>query len=192
MSTSASSRPPSPTRQQLDELDALLERMLALPVNKLDEEAALSDDVSSNIQQPREKTKRDEPTPAPATSRVALEQAPAVPSPLPSASAPPLPLGEGRGEGRFPEREKSERRRSLGRSLREDVSQRVPEPRRCSWWLWPLLLINAAFFACSDRLGAPGRWLRRPRGRAFLGIIGLLLLLAAVLLFLFDLIAWTW
>jgi hypothetical protein len=56
MSTSLSPRSPGPsehpTRQQLDELDALLQRMLALPVNQA------GDDVTAEIDAPR-------PAPAP-------------------------------------------------------------------------------------------------------------------------------
>ncbi len=50
MSTSLSRRPASavhPTRQQLDDLDALLKRMLDLPVNRLEDEA---DDDEANSQ----------------------------------------------------------------------------------------------------------------------------------------------
>jgi hypothetical protein len=45
MTTSVSPRPASvhPTRQQLDELDALLQRMLDLPVNQVDESAAAAE-----------------------------------------------------------------------------------------------------------------------------------------------------
>jgi hypothetical protein len=58
MSTSTSRRSPSsvhPTRQQLDDLDALLKRMLDLPVNRLEDE---SDDDEDAAPPPAEKEAR--------------------------------------------------------------------------------------------------------------------------------------
>ena len=49
-------------------------------------------------------------------------------------------------------------------------------------WLRPLVWLNRFFDRHTYRLGALGRWLRRPAGRAVLGWTGLLLLAAAAVL----------
>lgn len=90
MSATESSRPPAPvasTRQQLDELDALLQRMLELPVNQLDPDT------------PRPRTAR--PIPAPPEARPASVEPRIVkevvaepetePQARPTPAAPSLP-----------------------------------------------------------------------------------------------------
>ena len=72
MTTSVSTRSPgtlNPTRQQLDELDALLQRMLELPVNKLDD---------------TEQEAAEEPT----------DEPPPPVQPTPSPTLDPLPLSQ--------------------------------------------------------------------------------------------------
>src|SRR5436309_3247602 len=72
MSASLSSRSKTtavhPTRQQLDELDALLRRMLELPVNQIDEELAAA----------REDARQPRPVPPPPAVEEAPQSAPAV------------------------------------------------------------------------------------------------------------------
>ncbi len=89
MTTSVSTRSPgtlNPTRQQLDELDALLQRMLELPVNKIE-----------NTQQSEEEEAADEPPPpalpTPSLPRV-KETRPATPpvSYMVVETATPRPL----------------------------------------------------------------------------------------------------
>jgi hypothetical protein len=99
MSTIVSTRTPgtlNPTRQQLDELDALLKRMLELPVNQLDdtddEEAEeVADDLASPpsfLSPPKERESRNRPMEskpaAPPVSYMVVETA--SPRPLPAAS----------------------------------------------------------------------------------------------------------
>ena len=86
MSTSLSPRPSGhPTRQQLDELDALLQRMLALPVNQA------GDDVTAEI----DASPRPAPAPRPApvsyrTPDYAEDGAPAEDAPAAPAAPPRL------------------------------------------------------------------------------------------------------
>jgi hypothetical protein len=85
MSTTVSTRTPgalSTARQQLDELDALLKRMLELPVNRLDE----TDESEEIDEPPPAPAVRDmEPTPAsPPISYMVVETA--SPRPIPPAS----------------------------------------------------------------------------------------------------------
>jgi hypothetical protein len=100
MTTSVSTRAAgtlNPTRRQLDELDALLQRMLELPVNKIDEEEQAENEESllalhhpsSVLDSPLEDDERaiedggQEPT-APPASYVVIETA--SPRPVPPAS----------------------------------------------------------------------------------------------------------
>lgn len=49
------------------------------------------------------------------------------------------------------------------------------------WWLWPLVVLNFPFEACTYLLGPLGRWLRSRWGRALAGWLGLALLLTALI-----------
>src|SRR6185437_8783145 len=98
MSTSVSTRSPgtlNPTRQQLDELDALLKRMLELPVNQLDDSADEAEDVAEELASPpavippperRESRKRPMETKSAESPVSYMVVETASPRPLPAAS----------------------------------------------------------------------------------------------------------
>jgi uncharacterized coiled-coil protein SlyX len=82
MTTSVSTRTLgtlNPTRQQLDELDALLQRMLELPVNKVEDA------------QPSEAEDQAEETPPPPAPARASAPPPPLPSPIANAPGSPRP-----------------------------------------------------------------------------------------------------
>jgi hypothetical protein len=219
MSSPLPPRPAHPTRQQLDELDALLRRMLDVP-----ESAAAA---------PAPPEGPPAPPPGPAVSYRVIQQA--APSP-PGADAPPEeeqwvplrsawqpsphtwgPLAEswqqaqaGRGtpapprvEAPPPPPAPPAREGAIPPPIIRPVSgfvQRLPEPTGpeapggppVSRWLLPLVWCNRAFDALTAPLGAPGRWLRGRTGRAVLGAVGLVCLAAAVARAVADGIGWTW
>ncbi len=180
MATSA----PQPTRQQLDDLDALLQRMLALPVDPSDEpappepppepEPAYQDTLAA----PPGNMIVADPLPVAMPSRPVLRPAPPVPLPVLN----PLPPAERRSPVLPP----PDQPRSPLQAL---IASRPPQPPLV---LRPILWLNRRFDGLAFGLGTPGRWLRRPVGRTALGILGLLLLAAAVVLALRDRIDWTW
>jgi hypothetical protein len=150
MSRPASQPPASAslTRQQLDELDQLLQRMLQLPVNHLDEPPG-----------------RGAPPPAAAASAPAREAGPAPPAsekPTPAVSMPPV----------RPAPPPAPMRPPLGPAP-------SPPPAPVAWWLRALYRSNDLFDRAAGQLGAPGRWLCRPAGRAVLGWTGVAFLAAA-------------
>jgi hypothetical protein len=155
-----------PTRQQLDDLDALLQRMLALPVNPA-----------------------DEPLPPPA-GNVVLSDPMRAATPVAHApgSAVPLPLLNPvpPAERRPPVLPPPDRILSPRQAL---LASRPPAPPLI---LRPILWLNRRFDGFAFALGTVGRWLRRPTGRTLLGLLGLLLLAVAVALVLLDQIGWTW
>ena len=172
--------PAHPTRQQLDELEALMQRMLELPVNHLDEDSASPLDntpaavlpasppwtgalpASEAIREPR----FDLPAPSPAP---AVEE-PIHQEELPGA-APVTMLPAG-----------LKRRKSIARLFR---------PRTFTL-LQPLLWINRVFDRTVGRLGRPGRWLRSAAGRTLLGWIGLACLAGALALGVLESLGWGW
>ena len=214
MSTPAS---PSPTHQQLDELDALLQRMLELPVNPLDEDLVITAPPPEPVptMSPAEKVVAM-PLPLVAASALA-EQLPAE-SHRPNLPSPPVAGGEGpgvRGVGASTPSPPAPLPRSGGEGREvlfvsskpqaaETAAPRDPKPMTPAHsytptpslphsprWLRLLIESNRIFDRGMARLGRPGRWLRRPRGRALLGWTGLLFLAAALTLVLLDWIGWT-
>jgi hypothetical protein len=231
MSTSSTPRPASParpghpTRQLLDELDALMQRMLALPVEQLDDEPqAKPDDVATT---PTAADLAAEPLPteedeakvddvaeeeplsrenAPAencASPAALAEAPSeVPCPLPSEpdldriipASPEVLEALGRRPPPEPERKRDARPLqplpfalpSLPHVLSDSRMTAAPG------WLRPILWSNRVFDRCTAWFGPPGRWLRGPRGRAFVGWLGLGILVGGLVWLLVNEIGWTW
>jgi hypothetical protein len=173
--------PAHPTRQQLDELEALMQRMLELPVNHLDDDARPPLD---NIP-PAAVLPASPPWPGPLADSEAIREprldflpaSPGLPVDQPSHreeqpavlpfAMPPAGL---------------KRRKSIGRLFRP----------RTVILLRPLLWINRVFDRTVGRLGRPGRWLRGAAGRTLLGWIGLLCLAGALALGVLDLLGWSW
>jgi hypothetical protein len=171
---------PPPTRQQLDDLDALLQRMLALPVNPSDEPpesppeplSPPAGNVVLDDSPPVLPPPKAPPPPRPPVHAVAVPLPVLNPVPLAERRPPVLPP---------PDRPVSPRQALI-------ASRPAPEPLL----LRPILALNRLFDTVALGLGSPGRWLRRPTGRTLLGLIGLLLLAAAVACVLVTRIGWTW
>jgi hypothetical protein len=187
-----------PTRQMLDELDALMERMLALPIGDV-EPAAPPDGGPPNARHtptlaakltllpaPSDEPPLDAPhsgtnpshLPTVAIIRSAtaglppsLETAAPTPEPLASHVVPPpmVPSAD---------------------ALRTEVPE--PPATLAGWLILPLLWGNRLFDLGTVLLGEPGSWLRSPGGRGVLGVAGLLLLAAACVWLMRDWLGWTW
>jgi hypothetical protein len=178
---------PSPTRQQLDELDALLQRMLALPVapsaeadqpvdpppatetsppvlisSPAGEEFGVRTLALIHLRSAGPETPPQAIVPSPSRDETAL--VPTVPAPAPEqpVAEEPVPVSP------------------------------APERRPLPWGLRPVVWVNRGFDFCAGCLGAPGRWLRRPWGRTLLGLVGLLLLAGAVGWIVLDWMGWPW
>jgi hypothetical protein len=209
MSTPAPPRTPAAvhlSRQQLDELDALLQRMLALPVNRLEDDLftgvetpaparptasttglATSDrlgwtSLPSEAQSRRASTVAD---PRPARTSEAAEETSGlggvsfVPA-GPAVAQPPLDPPPADEPGR-----PDEVAASVEHGASTILDREAPPP---AYRIRLLLWANGSFDRATIPLGAPGRWLRGRWGRAVLGGIGLLLWALALA---FVLAAWT-
>jgi hypothetical protein len=170
------------TRQQLDELDALIQRMLALPVeapgdfgelpiketakeNSSDNMPAFSEANCPPITpvspvSPQEK--RESLSHSPENPSVENEAPASVPNLQPANQAPAT------------------------------ISVQVARRARPRWPMYLLHGINLAFDQAAGWFGPPGHWLRGPSGRAVLGWSGLLLLAAAFAWLVWDGLGWTW
>jgi hypothetical protein len=191
---------PSPndlTRQQLDELDTLLQRMLSLPLNPAD--------GGTPTPAPATSWRVDPPAPAaaPAPHIAApplppdppMARAPVVaepirpprpapmpppnppattgafnPAPPPRAPAPPAAVPEPRFEPPSPFEEMAPVRPEPA-AVREEESSPVPVA------LWPLVALNWTVDLLLGLLGPPGRFLRSGIGKYLLGLAGLALLI---------------
>jgi hypothetical protein len=219
MSSPPPPRPAHPTRQQLDELDALLQRMLepdSAPEPPVEGPPAPPPGpaVSYRIIQPAAEAPAapaaDTPKPGeeqwvplrstwqpsphtwgPLAQSWQQAQAARGAPPVPPPAAPPAQPPALAPEAASPP--------PIIRPVSGFV-QRRPEPTDAealaappvSRWLRPLVWCNRGFDALTAPLGAPGRWLRGRRGRTVLGAVGLLCLAAAVARAVADGIGWTW
>src|SRR5262249_7028059 len=197
------SGPSSPTRQLLDELDALMQQMLRLPVNQLEEDAA-AEKVSARQEgkapaEPQQAVPADaspsrapEPVRTPPPVQVRFEPLPAEDPPAaepppatvsleipPAGLNPPVPLPTALAA-----------LRPVPLSAADTAAPQTTEPSR--GWLAPVVGLNAAFDRCTLCLGTPGSWLRGDRGRKILGWLGLALLGVAAARVLLGWMGWTW
>jgi hypothetical protein len=267
MATSLSQQPASnPARQQLDELDALLQRMLDLPVQYDEQPAAEEPPASSHTEQELEsepvETEQAEPirVPRPPVSytvsemisaplstgqqqssatdseeqrekprstptneqssedetwvpfRSSWQPSPQTWQPLaetwqkgraaqmpqsaatsgpaapPEAASPTAPAEDG---AEPPRRHHEVAEETLFQRRRPRPRETVVEPP-VGRFLTSLIWCNKIFDYCLTPLGTPGAWLKGPRGRSILGLIGLMSLGAAVLKTALDRMGWTW
>jgi hypothetical protein len=181
------------TRQMLDELDALMERMLALPVNDLDEAAqtplprpTLSATLTV-IDAPDAETQEPPPTAEPLVNLAYLQET----SDGEPASAATQQLSETPDNGltapSYPWGVVT------APSVAEAAVAPLKRPRRsfAGWVLSPVIAFNRGFDGWLERFGFVGAWFRRPSGRLALGIAGLGMLASAIAWFLYDLASWT-
>jgi hypothetical protein len=207
MATPTRPQPSSPVRpilEQLDELEALMQRMLALPVNQLEGEAGTVADTSTDPTPPLARS-RDlgRATPGPTPTGPGLRQAPeeAVRLPNNNVPAPALPPGTVRsrtdnadGQAGGPQALPPARRTSetfsnpWSTDAERQASQRPEE--LAGFRFRPLMWVNQAFDRCTSRLGPLGPGVRGPRGRAVIGWAGLLLLAAALTWAVLDWTGW--
>ncbi len=212
MSSSPAPRSPGPsasgsTRQLLDELDALMQRMLELPVNQLDDDPTPPTNTvlapTTTAPPAAEETPSDgdgqaarpslaEPSRAPdgelAPVRRVIAHPPTSfptephrveePSARTETSALPAPA-------KAPSARPAD---SAGRGAAPPAHGSAPPWRhratgavrgRGTRWL---LGCNRAFECCTSWMGGPGRWLRGPAGRTTLGWVGLALWTVALTL----------
>ena len=175
--------PNDPTRQLLDELDALMERMLALPVDDPGGAEPLPPPRSHLWREPAVPPVSSIELPPPLTTRLESMQPTATPesAPPPTAAATttsPPPI-------------RTSPRWSPKTVLEGGSDAPLPELRTV-WWVRPLLWSNRAFDRATLQLGTIGRWLRGETGRIVLGWTGLALLLLALTFLVCDVCGWSW
>lgn len=153
---------------QLDELEALMQRMLAVPAH------------------PGE----DAPEPAEATSAERPAAEPVSPRP-PEAAGPPQLFANGTPSPLAPRQEPAPRDEEQGKPApppwrepsRPAIALPWVAPARAvprQGWRRPLLWIDAGFERWTHALGPAGRCLAGDAGRAVLGTLGLLLVAGAL------------
>jgi len=206
---------PNSTRQMLDELDALMERMLALPVNDLADQAPVVPQPLSAkvtvVETPQATVEAPGPAPAPATgSGMVL---------VGRLSAPPSYTTEMEEVKPRPKKRDKELKPASEQIMEKQANlwteslpspdeilpplvvkpapvevKRFPRKRRSlsGVALQTLMWINQVYDRGTLVLGPLGRWLRGVQGRKLLGLIGLGLLALAALWLLHDWLGWNW
>jgi hypothetical protein len=192
-----------PTRQQLDELEALMQRMLSLPVSEGEEPAAPpappEPKSRAAVLPPRLRAIPDPPpwddaapvndVPPPSPRLIARPVEVRAPRGL-AAAAPPVVHSERvsieEEIANVPEMPATQTAEpdlaAVPQQPRPRVKPRIAAKRHLVarepeelWWLAPLVWTNHAFDRCTLRLGSSGRWLRGARGRSWIGWSGILL-----------------
>jgi len=196
MSTPAPSSPSlHPTRRQLDELDALMERMLELPVNPAGEEAKNPSSAEPTLPESADGSPFAEFSPGGMASYQTEESDASVTNPegtfgsLNSSKENGAPSISDNAPFRFGQQSSLEvngGNTAAAFSRRAGVADDGPPPRL---WLWPVVGVNQVYDALMGGLGSPGRILRGT-GRAWLGWIGLLMLAGALAWGVFDWLHW--
>jgi hypothetical protein len=165
-----------PTRQQLDDLEALMQRMLALPVNQGDDEpGAELPSISPEAGVPlREET-------APPVSEQEGPWHPVAPS-ADLVVSEPVPVSSPAKPQAAPLMKAPAVLARVGRRW----------PRWIAPVVWPVVWINRTFDNGTVPLGRAGRWIRSRQGRALLGALGLIFIAAAIGWTILSFVGWTW
>jgi len=196
------------TKQMLDELDVLMEKMLSLPVNDPDDAPRFPQDV---IKPPSwtptlsaTLTLLEPPAPGPLTApptASSYQSKPEPSSPHPAVNPPHFAPGPALPEpppfGHVPVPQPAPlTNQVVPSSVLRDLQpllQEIPEPSTPVTTLWiylPLLWINQAFDGSTTILGPAGALLRSQVFRALLGLSGVALMVLAIAWFLKDWLGW--
>jgi hypothetical protein len=183
------SSPNNPTRQLLDDLDALMERMLALPVEDVEGDP-LPTPRSPLLREPVAPLIAPIEAPPSLTPRVEMIRSTVPPPAGPASCLPDRPAPTAAATTTSPPPVVAAPRWSPKGILTRGID--VPPPEiRAAWWMRPVLWSNRAFDRATLRLGPFGRWLRGETGRTLLGWTGLLLLGLALTCLVLDVAGWT-
>jgi hypothetical protein len=193
------------TRQMLDELDALMDRMLALPVNDLEEATSPAREVArmpmvsatltvleSPAAEAEAPARIEAPPPRAMGPHDTTDLAPAPPEIVSPKDLAFMPQGEPEP---IPEEVIPPSIMALPvPRMKSTPVVPLPVPPRSmgGMCLLPLLWFDRAFDLVAGFFGRPGHWLRGPRGRHFLGMTGLTLLVVAGVWLVKDWLGWTW
>jgi hypothetical protein len=204
------------TRQMLDDLDALMNRMLAIPVNDLDDAATPPRELVSvspmsatlTVLEPSAGEEQSSPIVEPSPVReiapnylTTMKPASDETKPLPKLVDPSLIMTlPSKRDDSFASPIPEE---VIPQSILELPAPNIEEdlliapvfrPRRslAGLLLLPLVGFNRVFDSIAYFLGKPGQWLSGPRGRNILGWTGLLMMAAAGLWVVKDWLGWTW
>jgi hypothetical protein len=182
------------TRQQLDELDALLQRMLSLPVNPPEAASPNPPAPAANryneIQGPAfAAAPRLAPPPMPAAELPRPRLPEPAPLPVPAARPPvaqvpapepTLPITDWNAVTTTPpaDRRAAPLPFASAAAYAMPAVAPVPPPRGESVpaALWPLVAVNWSVDTLLGFFGPPGRFLRSALGKNLLGLIGIALL----------------
>jgi len=187
------------TKQMLDELDALMEQMLSLPVNDPDETAAFPKDVVKPHALTASVTMLEAPANPPSTplakgGGVEPMLHPTLNAPHMALIPPPFPPFQG-GAAPMPAPLTND---ALPASLlpqMEPLLAEVPESETAISTLWlyqPLVWMNQWFDAGTMKFGGLGAWMRTQASRTVLGLAGITLLTVSVGWCLKDWLGWKW
>jgi hypothetical protein len=185
--------PAHPTRQQLDELEALMQQMLALPVNQIDDDAVPSTVLLPTFE-PEVSPPENAVIAAPAERQQAYWEA-TLPTAKETAPAPEfldrgMPVTEAGPKPSWAS--PSSPQPAIVQRIRSDRPSFLRRQRKSKarWLLAPLVWTNLSFDRLAGRLGRPGRWLQGQRGRLVVGWLGILFLLGAITLGILEIMGW--
>lgn len=193
-------QPHQSTKEMLDELDALMERMLAVPVNELDESAAspLPPSPPKPAALAATLTVLQTPTETPAPSKHPPTQPPHVAMPPATPVSYQVPADDQQDLATTIPAPAPITNDVVPPSLLPQVDpllDDVPDPGAMPatrWGFLPLLWMNLLFDGATYVLGPGGTWMRSEGGRLILGLSGVALLLASAGWFLRDWLGWNW
>ncbi|GIW81035.1 MAG: hypothetical protein KatS3mg105_2842 [Gemmatales bacterium] len=208
MSTPATTRTSDPkpsAQQQLDELDALLQHMLSLPVHQLEDDP-FSDLVPHPAGQGATPQESSDETPTNASQPDASLPDPEELQPTRTANddertsdtdnlkgptakdQPGSDASARQNEGRVPARPKT----TLVPAQATQNTAPTPQALAMPLWLRALVAINSGFDRLALRCKIPVRWLRHPLGRSLIGWLGIAILLGSLTWAILDWLAWNW
>jgi hypothetical protein len=193
------------TKQMLDELDALMEKMLTLPVSDVENAEAFPPPSMKGPPLSATLTllEPSDSSPPPASKRPAhqkpKEEAGSEGTDTPWPFNPPhysVPGNSADAPSPEPEPLTNEVVPPSVLPKLEPLMQEIaeaPGPSLGTQWLYlPLVWVNLGFDGVTRRLGGAGNWMRSEAGRMLLGLSGIALLAAAAVWFLKDWLGWNW
>jgi hypothetical protein len=190
ISGGASSR--TPTQDQLDELDALMQRMLQLPVDPCEagENPLVENSREQEIDPSRGLARQEQAATEGQEVDIGLRASDFEERRAKTENLLHTPFGSSGTDSLSPGTVKV----TLAADTDANASEPPAAPDRAERGrrFRPLLLINAVFESATSPLGSTGAWLRSDSGRNIIGILGILAAVWSLIWLLWGSMSWTW